>query len=423
MPYTPKNNKIFCRAPKNQDEFTFSYSEKVFNACTSVKEGTAKLIQKVCYWYSVNKRKGIEGVLISPHVLARQMKRSVDSLSRYLKEAVRTGLILWEKVRDDLCKVRYHLTPTKKLLNLLRSLNEKPQSADDLPQSADDLPQSAETKNLCETQKTADDKPVSDTLCIKNVILNKINNSNPFQSAIEECKQPTAPSSPTSSSTNTSLRGEDAIEPSLAVRIEAAEASQETQSVVAEVLQYVEGLSEGLRQPFTSHDLQKVPALLSGLQESHLGASREGIEIFGRYCKDIAAHGYLNGHRRMPSGGYFRLNIHFLFSEGLFSSWMDKTEYFHSYKSSKGKEQPLAKESEGAKVSVDPSFDALVKLNESTRDWVRESSLEWDGDTLIVKSPRRFASDHLKGNYEALFKEAYQTDKVCFMVAVEGENK
>ena len=107
----------------DRDNHVVSTNRRVSALCSSVSEGTSKLTNKICHLYKSNMKKGVNHVLISPHILIRELDRSIDSLQRYLKEAADKGLILLEKVRDYLHKVRYKITPTKKLLEIMNTNN------------------------------------------------------------------------------------------------------------------------------------------------------------------------------------------------------------------------------------------------------------------------------------------------------------
>ncbi len=253
-------------------------------------------------------------------------------------------------------------------------------------------------------------------------------NDETLQPMVEECKQPefkqpTAPSSPTSSSTNTGLQGGDSIKPSLAARFEAAEASQAAEIVQA--LECVEMISSAMEKPF---EIDRVVFAkgFSKLRREVMSPGQKGLEQFREYCSAWCKVPYLMGQKPGKDGHLFEASAGTILSKRFFMYWYRGERYFKVYSTFVRKyPAPLKEEVKEAEeiVTIDPAFDVLVKMNESTRNWLWDSSIEWDGDTLIVKSLRQFTSDHLKGKYEDLFKEAYQTDKVCFMVVAQGENR
>jgi hypothetical protein len=103
---------------KTNDEHVTSINRQVVSLCSSVKEGTSKLTNKLYYLYQQNRRKGIYSVLVSLETLKRELNRSEDSIRRYIEEAIDTGLIIVEKIRDKFHKLRYRFFLTEKLLKI-----------------------------------------------------------------------------------------------------------------------------------------------------------------------------------------------------------------------------------------------------------------------------------------------------------------
>ena len=367
----------------DQDNHVVSTNRRVSALCSSVSEGTSKLTNKICHLYKSNMKKGVNHVLISPHVLAKQLNRSIDSLFLYAKEAVDKGLVVLEKIRDCLHKVRYKITPTKKLLEIMNLVDCVNQNTDknvpnfytQKPSSSVKQPNSSEIKILCEPQKGSHDSHDFDPLYLsisKNTGLNYASARETLQPVVEECKQPSEPVSTVVELTPADLtRSEpkahqgDVIEDLGSNPIREAEPNAVVmeQEPVSEPTPETKSLSEvvdpepqTLIEPNLTVDefVDKAYEIVQGIIGSrldhplsinmgifartikkrmgtHFGLGALGLSRFSDYCKTFADTPFLMGQKAMSRGNSFVSDIRTILSEKMIERFWDKSKFWQTW--------------------------------------------------------------------------------------------
>ena len=347
----------------DQDNHVVSTNRRVSALCSSVSEGTSKLTNKICHLYKSNMKKGVNHVLISPHILIRELDRSIDSVQRYLKEAADKGLILLEKVRDYLHKVRYKITPTKKLLEIMNLVDCVDQNTDknvpnfytQNPHSAEKNTQNAETKILCEPQKRSHDSHDFDPLYLsiaKNTGLN-YSARETLQPVVEECKQP-------GGAVSTVVESTPAAAPTSAPKahqgdvIEDPGSNQNREEEPNAVV--VEQKPQTLTEPnltvdeFVNKSLEIVQELIGSKLDhpleidmgifartikkrmgTHFGLGALGLSRFSDYCKTFADTPFLMGQKAMSRGNSFVSGIGTILSEKMIERFWDKSKFWQTW--------------------------------------------------------------------------------------------
>jgi len=327
-------------------------------------------------------KKGVNHVLISPHILIRELNRSIDSVQRYLKEAADKGFILLEKVRDYLHKVRYKITPTKKLLEIMNLVDCVDQNNDKSvpnfytqnPHSAEKNTQNAETKILCEPQKGSHDSPDFDPLYLsiaKNTGLN-YSARETSQSVVDECKQPggsvstvvelTPAAIPTSAP---KAHQGDVIEDLESNQIREAEPNavvveqepvSETTSETKSLFEVVDPDPQTLIEPnltvdeFVNQSLEIVQEIIGSKLDhplsinmgifartikkrmgTHFGLGALGLDRFRDYCTDFANTPFLMGQKAMKSGDRFKASIGSILSAKRIEERWDKSKFWQTW--------------------------------------------------------------------------------------------
>ena len=366
----------------DRDNHVVSTNRRVSALCSSVSEGTSKLTNKICHLYKSNMKKGVNHVLISPHILIRELDRSIDSVQRYLKEAADKGLILLEKVRNYLHKVRYKITPTKKLLEIMNLVDCVDQNTDKSvpnfytqnPHFAEKNPQNAETKILCEPQKRSHDRPDFDPLYLsiaKNTGLN-YSARETLQPVVEECKQPSEPVStivesvpadlttsapkahqgdviedlesnqnreaepnavvveqePVSEQTPETKNLSEVIDPEPQTLTEPNLTVDEFVDKAYEIVQEIIGLK--LDHPL-SINMEIFTRTIKKRMGTHFGLGSLGLSRFSDYCKTFADTPFLMGQKAMSRGNSFVSGIGTILSEKMIERFWDKSKFWQTW--------------------------------------------------------------------------------------------
>ena len=376
------NQKNLTQILFDQDNHVVSTNRRVSALCSSVSEGTSKLTNKICHLYKSNMKKGVNHVLISPHVLAKQLNRSIDSLFLYAKEAVDKGLVVLEKIRDCLHKVRYKITPTKKLLEIMNLVDCVNQNTDkNVPNfytqktsSSVKQPSSSETKILCEPQKRSHDSHDFDPLYLSIAKNTGLNHSarETSQPMVEECKQPGEPVSTVveltpedlTTSAPKSHQG-DVIEDLGSNQNREAELSAVVmeQELVSEPTPETKSLSEvvdpepqTLTEPnltvdeFVDKSYEIVQEIIGSKLDhplsinmeiftrtikkrmgTHFGLGALGLDRFRDYCKTFADTPFLMGQKAMSRGNSFVSGIGTILSEKMIERFWDKSKFWQTW--------------------------------------------------------------------------------------------
>ena len=376
------NQKNLTQILFDQDNHVVSTNRRVSALCSSVSEGTSKLTNKICHLYKSNMKKGVNHVLISPHILIRELDRSIDSVQRYLKEAADKGLILLEKVRDYLHKVRYKITPTKKLLEIMNLVDCVDQNTDknvpnfytQNPHSAEKNTQNAETKILCEPQQGSHDSPDFDPLYLsiaKNTGLN-YSARETSQPMVEECKQPggsvstVVESTPAAAPTSAPKAHQgDVIEDLESNPIREAESNAVVmeQEPVSEPTPETKSLSEvvdpepqTLTEPnltvdeFVNQSFEIVQEIIGSKLDhplsinmeifartikkrmgTHFGLGSLGLERLREYCQAFADTPFLMGQKAMKSGDRFTVSIGSILSAKRIEERWEKSKFWKTW--------------------------------------------------------------------------------------------
>lgn len=348
----------------DQDNHVVSTNRRVSALCSSVSEGTSKLTNKICHLYKSNMKKGVNHVLISPHVLAKQLNRSIDSLFLYAKEAVDKGLVVLEKIRDCFHKVRYKITPTKKLLEIMNLVGCVDQNTDknvpnfytQKPSSSVKQPNSSETKIVCEPQKASHESPDFDPLYLsiaKNTGLNCACARETLQPMVEECKQPGGAVSTVVESTPPDLTTSapkahqgDVIEdpgsnqnreeePNAVVVEQKPQTLTEPNLTVDEFVDKAYEIVQGIIGSKLDHPLSINMGIFARTIKkrmgTHFGLGALGLSRFSDYCKTFADTPFLMGQKAMSRGNSFVSDIRTILSEKMIERFWDKSKFWQTW--------------------------------------------------------------------------------------------
>lgn len=399
-------------------EHVTSTNKQVMEECTSFKEGTARLINKLYYFARKNalEDKGMFTV-VSMSTLVDAVGRSRHSVSRYLKVAVSEGLLVVEKVKDKHYKLRFKITPTEKLI-ILKNCSRKVQVAQKSEQTAQQNPYEDRinpevlepslyiniSKGLNRTRETFNVDLVKETTTAV-AIPETEEDSNNEELLMEDC------------SSLKHLPGTDTPKEGKAEQITSPIPLTPTQAA----LELFQEFNQQLAKPLAV-DTRQFAKSYSRLNRSHFGTLAE----FRRYLEKVFKNPFLLGQRSMKSGDRFNLSVGFILTpqtieaawdnKGFFDLWLTTT-----YKKDQIKEQEITSlpklTLEEAMPNATGDFDKAVKVElfnllpeHQYRSWIhttgfkalgiRDEEPEFTGSPAVVSYLKNYQGDALRLAFE-----------------------
>jgi hypothetical protein len=301
---------------KTKYEHVTSTNKHVVDLCSSVREGTSKLTNKLYYLYQKNKRRGVHYVLISLEILKREINRSEDSIRRYIAEAEAMGLIIVEKKRDRLHKLRYKFTLTQKFLNIKKcgtllednSLQDIPKTVPifytQKPQNAAKKSQNAGIVSSQNPQKTRACEVFSDPLYL-DISFKRLNKGNEGfnQTAIEQEIQPSD------------------------FEMNPITDDLQTDPPPLELQEHLSALEIITSKLDTPLEIKENLALraIQKLMKSHFGTGKTGFDNWRAYLTKFSNTPFLMGKKPMKSGDFFTSSVGAIFSvKNIEDSWKNE---------------------------------------------------------------------------------------------------